>query len=163
MAVIHGNVLKYGDNINTDIISPPRYMELSYEEIAQHAMEGVDDKFSERLKPGDIVVAGANFGSGSSRETAPIALKYAHTGAIIAKFYARIFFRNAINIGLPVIQCKDVDSIDEGDELDIDLTTGKIVNLTKHEEYQGSTLPPHIMELVDVGGLIPYLKQKLKK
>ena len=159
---IRGNVWKYGNNINTDIISPPQYMELSYAEMAQHTMEGVDPEFSKKIKPGDILVAGANFGSGSSRETAPIALKLAGVGCIIAKFYARIFFRNAINIGLPVVECQDVDKIQEGDQLEVDLQNGKIINLTRQEEYQGSILPEHIMEIVDLGGLVPYLAQKLQ-
>ena len=159
---IRGNVWKYGNNINTDIISPPQYMELSYAEMAQHSMEGVDPEFSKKIKPGDILVAGANFGSGSSRETAPIALKLAGVGCIIAKFYARIFFRNAINIGLPVVECQDVDKIQEGDQLEVDLQNGKIINLTRQEEYQGSILPGHIMEIVDLGGLVPYLAQKLQ-
>jgi len=159
---LRGNVWKYGDNINTDIISPPQYMELSYAEMAQHAMEGVDPEFSKKIKKGDILVAGANFGSGSSRETAPIALKLAGVECIIAKFYARIFFRNAINIGLPVVECQDADKIQEGDQLEVDLQTGKIINLTRQEEYQGSVLPEHIMKIVDLGGLVPYLAQKLQ-
>lgn len=159
---LQGNVWKYGDNINTDIISPPQYMELSYADMAQHAMEGVDREFSQKIKAGDILVAGANFGSGSSRETAPIALKLAGVGCIIAKFYARIFFRNAINIGLPVVECKETDKMQEGDQLEVNLQTGKIINLTRKEEYQGSVLPEHIMKIVDLGGLVPYLAQKLQ-
>lgn len=159
---LQGNVWKYGDNINTDIISPPQFMELSYKDMAQHAMEGVDPEFSQKIKAGDILVAGANFGSGSSRETAPIALKLAGVGCIIAKFYARIFFRNAINIGLPLVECKETDKMQEGDQLEVNLQTGKIINLTRKEEYQGSVLPEHIMKIVDLGGLVPYLAQKLQ-
>ena len=163
MKVLQGNVLKYGNDINTDIISPPCYMELSYQEMAEHAMEGIDPLFSKKIKPGDFLVAGNNFGSGSSWETAPIALKNAGVGAVIAKFFARIFFRNCINIGLPVVECKDLDSISEGDSLEVNLETGKIVNVTKGESYQGSVLPPHIMDLVEDGGLIPHLKKQLSK
>jgi len=159
---LRGNAWKYGNNINTDIISPPQYMELSYAEMAQHAMEGVDPEFSQKIKKGDILVAGANFGSGSSRETAPIALKLAGAGCIIAQFYARIFFRNAINIGLPVVECKEANKIQEGDQLEVNLQTGEIINLTRQEQYQGSVLPEHIMKIVDLGGLVPYLAQKLK-
>jgi 3-isopropylmalate/(R)-2-methylmalate dehydratase small subunit len=163
MNKISGMAWKYGDNINTDIISPPCYMELSYEEMGKHAMEGIDSKFSSKIKKGDILVARANFGSGSSRETAPIALKYAGTGLVIAKFFARIFFRNAINIELPVMECADVERIREGDKLEVDLLSGKIINQTKGEEYQGSVLPAHIMKIVVAGGLFPYLQSKLKK
>lgn len=162
MEHICGAAWKYGDNINTDIISPPRYMELSYEEMGKHAMESIDANFSAKIAKGDILVAGANFGSGSSRETAPISLKYAGIGLVIAKFFARIFFRNAINIGLPVMECASVDRIGEGDELEVDLEAGKIINRTKGEEYQGSVLPAHIMKLVEAGGLVPYLEEKLK-
>jgi 3-isopropylmalate/(R)-2-methylmalate dehydratase small subunit len=152
---------KYGDNINTDIISPPWSMELSYEEMGKHAMKSLDPDFSKKISQGDILVAGSNFGSGSSRETAPIALKYAGVSVVIAKFFARIFFRNAINIGLAVVECPDVDSISEGDRLEVDLETGCIKNLTKHQEYQGSLLPAHIMAIVEAGGLVPYLERKL--
>jgi 3-isopropylmalate/(R)-2-methylmalate dehydratase small subunit len=163
MSKIRGRVWKYGDNINTDIISPPRYMELSYEEMARHAMEGIDPGFSQKIAKGDILVAGSNFGSGSSRETAPIALKLAGVELIIAKFFARIFFRNAINIGLPVIECAEVEDIAEGDKLEVDLERGIIVNLTRGERYQGSVLPPHIMEIVNAGGFVPYLAKRLSQ
>jgi 3-isopropylmalate/(R)-2-methylmalate dehydratase small subunit len=138
-------------------------MESGYEEMGRHTMESIDPDFSKKITKGDILVAGNNFGSGSSRETAPISLKYAGISVVIAKSFARIFFRNAINIGLPIIECAQVDSIAEGDKLEIDLENGIIKNMTKHEEYQGSLLPKHIMEIVEVGGLIPYLKHKIKK
>jgi 3-isopropylmalate/(R)-2-methylmalate dehydratase small subunit len=160
MNMVQGAAWKYGDNINTDIISPSWSLDLSYEEMAKHAMSSLDPDFSKKIARGDILVAGNNFGSGSSRETAPIALKYAGVSVVIAKFFARIFFRNAINIGLSVIECADTDSIDEGDRLAVDLETGHIKNLTKQEEYQGSLLPNHILKIVEAGGLVPYLEQK---
>ncbi len=162
MNTVQGVAWKYGDNINTDIISPSWTMELSYEEMGKHAMESLDPDFSKKIAKGDILVAGNNFGSGSSRETAPIALKYAGVSVVIAKFFARIFFRNAINIGLSVIECADTDSIAEGDRLAVDLVTGRITNLTKKEEYQGSLLPANILEIVEAGGLVPYLKRRIK-
>lgn len=160
---INGKVWKYGDNINTDIISPARYMEADYETIGNHAMEGVDADFSKKITKGDIVVAGNNFGSGSSRETAQIALKYAGVGAVIAKSFARIFYRNSINVGLPVIEFEDVDKIDEGDVLEIDLYLGQIKNITKDEVYQTSKLPDNIIELIKLGGLKAYLKSKIEE
>jgi 3-isopropylmalate/(R)-2-methylmalate dehydratase small subunit len=162
MNTVQGAAWKYGDNINTDIISPSWTMELSYEEMGKHAMESLDPDFSKKIAKGDILVAGNNFGSGSSRETAPIALKYAGVSVVIAKFFARIFFRNAINIGLSVIECADTDAIAEGDRLAVDLVTGRITNLTKKEEYQGSLLPANILEIVEAGGLVPYLKRRIK-
>lgn len=161
MSNIKGHVLKYGDNINTDIISPPQYMELSIAEAAKYAMSAVDPDFFTRIKKGDIMVAGANFGSGSSRETSPLTLRYLGVGAIVAKFFARIFYRNAINLGIPVIECAETDKIADQDEIEIDLSTGLIHNLTKKESYPCSKIPPHIMELVADGGLVPYLKKRV--
>lgn len=160
MSIIQGNVLKYGDNINTDLISPPQYLEKSLEVIAQHAMEGIDERFSKRIKPGDILVAGNNFGPGSSRETAPIALKMAGVGAIVARFFARIFYRNAINIGLPVLECQDIDKIRDGDLLEISLDSGKITNKTTGEIYTVSPLSDPVMDVLTAGGLIPFLEKK---
>ena len=161
MSNIKGHVLKYGDNINTDIISPPQYMELSIAEAAKYAMSAVDPDFFARIKKGDIMVAGANFGSGSSRETSPLTLRYLGVGAIVAKFFARIFYRNAINLGIPVIECAETDKIADQDEIEIDLSAGLIHNLTKKESYLCSKIPPHIMELVADGGLVPYLKKRV--
>ena len=161
MSNIKGHVLKYGDNINTDIISPPQYMELSIAEAAKYAMSAVDPNFFTRIKKGDIMVAGANFGSGSSRETSPLTLRYLGVGAIVAKFFARIFYRNAINLGIPVIECAETDKIADQDEIEIDLSAGQIRNLTKKESYPCSKIPPHIMELVADGGLVPYLKKRV--
>lgn len=161
MSTIKGNVHKYGDNINTDIISPPQYMELSIADAAAYAMSAVDPSFAKKVKPGDIMVAGANFGSGSSRETSPLTLRYLGVSAIVAKFFARIFYRNAINLGIPVIECTETDKISDEDEIEIDLPSGTIRNLTKSESYQCSKIPSHIMELVSDGGLVPYLKKRV--
>lgn len=159
---ITGKVLKYGDNINTDIISPPQYMELSIEEASKYSMSAIDPNFSTKIRKGDIIVAGANFGSGSSRETSPLTLKYLGTGAIIAKFFARIFYRNAINVGIPVIECSEADKIEDGDEIEVNIEEGVINNITKNETYQCSKIPPHILELINVGGLVPYLERILE-
>ncbi len=158
---ICGKVLKFGDNINTDIISPPQYMELSVAEASKYAMSAVDPTFSTRIKKGDIVVAGANFGSGSSRETSPLALKHLGVGAIVAKFFARIFYRNAINLGIPVIECEATEKISNNDDISIDLANGIIINYTKNETYRCSKIPSHIMVLINEGGLVPFLKQTL--
>ncbi len=157
--IVHGKVLKYGDNINTDIISPPQYMELSIAEAASYAMSGIDSEFATKVKKGDILVAGINFGSGSSRETAPLALKYLGVGAIVAKFFARIFYRNAINLGIPVIECAETDKISENDVIEINPEQGLILNVTKKESYACSKIPPHILALINEGGLVPYLKK----
>lgn len=157
--IIQGTVLKYGDNINTDIISPPQYMELSIAEAAQYSMSGVDPEFATKVKKGDILVAGLNFGSGSSRETSPLALQYLGIGAIVATFFARIFYRNAINLGIPVIECSATDRIRGKDVIEIDLEAGVIQNLTRAESYPCSKLPPHILTLIHEGGLVPHLKK----
>jgi 3-isopropylmalate/(R)-2-methylmalate dehydratase small subunit len=160
MPAIKGNVLKVGDNINTDIISPPQYMELSIEDAAKYAMSAIDPDFHKKMKPGDIVVAGKNFGSGSSRETAPLTLKHLGVSAIVAKFFARIFYRNAINLGIPVVECGQTDNIGDGDAIEIDLENGVITNRTSGEVYECTRIPPHIMDLINDGGLVPnILKQ----
>lgn len=157
---IQGTVFKFGDNINTDIISPPQYIELTVEEASVHSMEAVDPTFTQRFKRGDIVVGGNNFGSGSSRETSPLALRYLGTGALVAKFFARIFYRNCINIGLPLFECPDTDKISAGDTLKIDTAQGVIFNLTKNEQYRCSKIPSHIMSLIEDGGLVRRLEKR---
>lgn len=157
---IQGTVFKFGDNINTDIISPPQYIELTVEEASVHSMEAVDPTFTQRFKRGDIVVGGNNFGSGSSRETSPLALRYLGTGALVAKFFARIFYRNCINIGLPLFECPDTDKISAGDTLKIDTAQGIIFNLTKNEQYRCSKIPSHIMSLIEDGGLVRRLEKR---
>lgn len=160
MNEIQGSVLKYGDNINTDIISPPQYMELDIPQAAKHAMEAVDPDFAKRLRPGDILVAGKNFGSGSSRETSPLTLKYLGISAIVTEFFARIFYRNAINVGIPVVECPDVGKISEGDIICIVLKDGIIYNETKQEIYTCSKLPAHILQIIENGGLKAQLKKQ---
>lgn len=160
---IQGKVHKYGDNINTDIISPPQYMELSIEESAKYCMYNVDPDFSQKVQKGDIFVAGANLGSGSSRETSPLALKYLGIGAVVAKFFARIFYRNAINIGIPAIECEEVDKISSNDEISINLEEGFIYNSTTGETYKCSKIPAHILELIHAGGMYEYLKIHIKE
>jgi 3-isopropylmalate/(R)-2-methylmalate dehydratase small subunit len=157
--IITGKALKYGDNINTDIISPPQYMELSIADAAKYAMSAVDPAFHLKAREHSIFVAGANLGSGSSRETAPLTLKYLGIEVVVARFFARIFYRNCINLGMPAIECPDADRIAEGDELEIDPEGGIIKNKTKGENYQCSRIPEHIFELIKEGGLIGYLRE----
>ena len=158
MTKYSGHALKYGDNINTDIISPPQYMELPLEEAAAYSMQAVDPNFASRAKPGDFFVANNNLGSGSSRETAPLTLKYLGIQAVIARSFARIFYRNLINIGLPAIQCADADRIRDGDALEVDLENGSIYNITRQETYPCDMLPEHILKIIRAGGLFQYLK-----
>lgn len=160
---ISGRSLKYGDNINTDIISPPAYMELSMEEAAKYAMSPVDENFASTCQPGDILVAEHNLGSGSSRETAPLTLKVLGIRTIIAKSYARIFYRNCINLGILAIECKDADKISYFDELEINLDEGRIFNKTTQESYVCSAIPEHIREMVLGGGLVEYLRRKFNR
>ena len=143
----------FGDHINTDIITPGKYMERSVQEMARHVMEGVDSDFVAKLTPGDVIVAGNNFGSGSSRETAPLALKEAGVSAVIAKSFARIFFRNALNLGFPVLELKDADKIKEDDRIRIDLRAGKIENLSSGQIFCFEPLPEHLLTMLRVGGL----------
>lgn len=158
-SIIKGSVWKYGDNINTDIISPPLYMELSIEEASKYAMSPIDPDFSKKIKKGDILVAGYNFGPGSSRETSPLSLKYLGVDVIIAKSFARIFYRNSINVGILVLECPATDNIEDQDVLEINYQDGIIKNITKNEEYPCSKIPEHLVRLIDLGGLVPYLKQ----
>jgi 3-isopropylmalate dehydratase small subunit len=160
---ICGNVHKYGDNINTDLIIPAQYMELPYADMAVHAMEGLDQDFVKKVRPGDILVAGKNFGSGSSREMAPIALKYAGIGAIVAEEFARIFYRNAINIGLPVVELPEARELCNSDEIEIDLLQGTINNKTLQKGYRFASLPEHLLELIGAGGLKALLLKKSAK
>lgn len=160
---ITGKVWSFGDDINTDIISPGEYMDASYEEIGKHAMERAFSGFADAISPGDIIVAGKNFGSGSSRETAQIALKYAGVGAVIAKDFARIFFRNCINVGMPVVTFAETEQLKQGDEIRVNLLSGEIEDLTTGKTYQGSRLPEHVLAIVEDGGLKEHLKKTIKK
>jgi 3-isopropylmalate/(R)-2-methylmalate dehydratase small subunit len=158
--IIRGRALKYGDNINTDIISPPQYMELPIAEAAAFSMSAVDPDFAEKAKAGNIFVAEKNLGSGSSRETAPLTLKYLGIEAVVAEFFARIFYRNCINLGIPAIECPDAGRISGLDELEVNPAAGTIRNLTKDEVYECSKIPGHIFTLIESGGLMNYLKSK---
>jgi 3-isopropylmalate/(R)-2-methylmalate dehydratase small subunit len=156
--VIRGKALKYGDNINTDIISPPQYMELSIADAAVFSMSAVDPEFAAKAETRNIFVAEKNLGSGSSRETAPLTLKYLGIEVVVAEFFARIFYRNCINLGIPAIECPDAGRISESDELEINPAAGMIRNITAGETYGCSRIPDHIFTLIESGGLIGYLK-----
>ena len=158
--MLKGNTFKFGDGISTDHIAPGRliYLRSNLPELAKHVLEDADPTFVQRVKKGDFVVGGRNFGLGSSREHAPIIIKMAGVGAILAKSFARIFFRNAINIGLPVLIC-DTDKINDGDELEVDLAAGTIKDLTNGEELSFSPIPEVMLRILDEGGLVPYLKK----
>jgi len=154
------NVWKFGNDIDTDAIIPGKYLTINKpEELAKHAFEGVRPEFARDIKDGDIIVAGFNFGCGSSREHAPLALKGAKVKCIIAKSFARIFFRNAINIGLPLLECPDTDKIEEGDHIEVDFGSGLITNTTKDQKYQATPLPDFVRGIVDADGLIGFAKK----
>ncbi|MFB3888502.1 MAG: 3-isopropylmalate dehydratase small subunit [Candidatus Bathyarchaeia archaeon] len=161
---VKGKAVTFGSNIDTDVILPGKWLSLiDPKELAKHAMEGIDAAFPEKAKQGVIVVGGKNFGCGSSREQAPLALKYAGVQCVVAESFARIFFRNSINIGLPVIECKGISAaVREGDEVAVDLTAGKVENVTQKKSLQGTKLPPFIMEILTDGGLIENLRKRLK-
>jgi 3-isopropylmalate/(R)-2-methylmalate dehydratase small subunit len=158
----NGTVLKYGDNVDTDVIIPARYLNsFDAKELASHAMVDIDPTFVERLKPGDIMVAGKNFGCGSSREHAPLALKTAGVSCVIAKSFARIFYRNSINIGFPILECDDAaEDIEEGDQVEIDFDSGKIYNQTKNKEYQAQPFPEFLQNMIKANGLVNYVNEK---
>jgi len=159
---IKGKVWKFGDNVDTDAIIPGKYLVINQsKELAKHAFENVRPEFALRVKKGDIIVAGENFGSGSSREHAPLALKE-NVSIIIAKSFARIFFRNAINIGLPVLEC-DTTEIDEGDILEVDLNKGIIFDKTKNKAFEVSELPMFVRRIIESGGLVNYVKEHVQQ
>lgn len=157
---VKGRVFKYGDNVDTDVIIPARYLNTSdAKELASHCMEDIDVNFVKNVKKGDIIVANKNFGCGSSREHAPLAIKTAGVSCVIASTFARIFYRNAINIGLPILECDEaVENIDAGDELEVDFKTGIIKNLTKNQQYKGEGFPEFMQKIIDNDGLIGYIK-----
>lgn len=156
------NVWKFGDDIDTDAIIPGKYLTINKpDELARHAFEGVRPEFAQNIKEEDIIVASFNFGCGSSREHAPLALKGAKVKCIIAKSFARIFFRNAINIGVALLECPDTDKIGEKDHIEVDFATGIITNVTKKETYQATPLPDFVMSIVDAGGLVEYAREML--
>lgn len=160
----HGIAHRYGDNVDTDVIIPARYLNTSdHDELASHCMEDIDKEFSQKIKKGDIITAGANFGCGSSREHAPIAIKASGISCVIASTFARIFYRNAINIGLPILECPEAaEKISDKDELSVDFDSGIITNITKSEQYRAEPFPDFIKEIIDSGGLLASLKKQVQ-
>lgn len=161
----NGKVIKFGDNIDTDVIIPARYLNTSDpSELAKHCMEDIDKKFVENVKRGDIIVAGRNFGCGSSREHAPIAIKECGVACVIAKSFARIFFRNSINIGLAILECEPAaEAIENGDTVDVDFDTGIITDMTNGKTFKAQPFPEFMQNIIKSDGLVNYTKKKLNK
>ena len=162
MEAAKGRVFKFGDNIDTDVIIPARYLNSSDPaELATHCMEDIDKTFVQRVNKGDIIVATKNFGCGSSREHAPISIKAAGVSCVIAESFARIFYRNSINIGLPIIECPEAArEISDGDEITVDFDSGKIKDLTTGKEYTGQAFPPFMQKIISAGGLVNYVNSR---
>jgi 3-isopropylmalate dehydratase small subunit len=160
-----GRVWKFGANIDTDAIIPGRYLNTSDPaQLAKHCMEDADPEFTKKMKPGDIIIADQNFGCGSSREHAPLAMKAAGISCVIAKSFARIFYRNSFNMGLPIFESPDLaDNTAEGDEIEVDVTSGEIVNLTRNKKFKANPIPPFMQELIASGGLMKYAQKKQRK
>jgi len=160
---IRGRVHKYGADVNTDVIIPARYLNVfDADELAQHCMEDIDGDFANRVRPGDIIVAGTNFGCGSSREHAPLAIKASGVSCVIATSFARIFYRNALNIGLPILECEGAAaSAESGDVIEVDLSSGDIRNVTRGLSFRAAPFPDFMLELIDAGGLIEYTRRKI--
>ena len=161
----HGFVHKYGDNVDTDVIIPARYLNATQgDELAKHCLEDIDKEFVNQVQKGDIIVANKNFGCGSSREHAPIAIKAAGVSCVIAETFARIFYRNAINIGLPIIECPEASrGIEDGDQVEVDFDSGVIYNRTRGTEFQGQAFPEFMQNIIQAGGLINYINAKTEK
>lgn len=157
-----GNVIKYGDNVDTDVIIPARYLNtIDKKELASHCMEDIDKEFTSKVSEGDIMVGGANFGCGSSREHAPIAIKNSGISCVIAKTFARIFFRNSINIGLAILECPEAsEKIENGDSVSVDFDTGIITNITKNESYQAEPFPDFVKEIIKADGLMNSIRKQ---
>ncbi|MDQ2991582.1 MAG: 3-isopropylmalate dehydratase small subunit [Candidatus Eremiobacteraeota bacterium] len=162
---LRGRAHTYGKNVDTDVIIPGKYCNIvDPVELGKHALEGIDPEYTARMKAGDIIVADSNFGCGSSREVAPIAIKGSGTSAVIAKSFARIFYRNALNIGLPIFESAEaVDGIAAGDEIEVEPHTGIVRNLTKGTQFQAAAFPPFMQALIDAGGLQPYVERRLQE
>ena len=162
MKAAQGTVFKYGDNVDTDVIIPARYLNsFDGKELASHAMVDIDPEFAKKVQPGDLIVANKNFGCGSSREHAPLCLKEAGVSCVIAETFARIFYRNAINIGLPIIECEEAaKAISAGDEVKVDFDSGVITNITTGQTYQGQAFPEFMQKLIACGGLVNYINDK---
>ena len=158
-----GKVIKYGDNVDTDVIIPARYLNTSVkEELAAHCMEDLDPDFSKKAEPGDIIVAGSNFGCGSSREHAPVAIKASGISCVIAPSFARIFYRNSINTGLAILECREAyEGISDGDRIEVDTDSGEINDLTSGKVYKASAFPAFIEKIISSDGLVGYTKSKL--
>jgi len=160
---IKGKVWKFGDNVNTDEIIPAKYLNVSdADELAKHCMAGIDQGFRARARRGDVIVAGRNFGCGSSREHAPLSIKACGVSCVIARSFARIFFRNSINIGLPILECGDADKIRQGDTVSIDLAKGVIEDITRKKIFRTAPFPVFMQGIVDAGGLMRYVAKKIK-
>ena len=162
---LRGKVHKYGADVNTDVILPARYLNTyAAEELAKHCMEDIDGEFISRVRPGDFILAGTNFGSGSSREHAPLAIKACGISGVIAQSFARIFFRNSVNIGLPLLECAAaIEGTDDGDTLEVDLTSGEISNISKGRTYTATPYPEFMMGIISAGGLIEYTRKRLEE
>lgn len=160
MSSIKGNAWIFGDEINTDTMAPGIYFKEPMEVMAQHCLEAVDPEFASGVRPGDIVVAGGNFGVGSAREQAPMALVHLGVGAVIAKSFSRIFYRNAINFGLPLLVFPQAAEVEAGAVLEVNPVEGVITNVTTGQTYKVEGIPPHLMEMINIGGLMPWLKEK---
>ena len=163
--LFEGKVIKYGDNVDTDVIIPARYLNTpNAQELALHCMEDIDKAFVKKVEKGDVIVAGWNFGCGSSREHAPLVIKTCGTGCVIAKSFARIFYRNAINIGLPILECEEAaDEINANDEVSVDFDTGIITDITTGKTYKAQPFPPFIQNIIKAGGLLKSLKEAENK
>ncbi len=163
MHMVTGKVYKYGDNVDTDVIIPARYLNApSPEELAKHCMEDIDPAFTAKVQPGDIIVGGANFGCGSSREHAPIAIRACGVSCVIAASFARIFYRNSINIGFPILECPEAaQAIQNGDAVSVDFATGVIRDDTTGQTFQAAAFPPFIQRIIEHNGLLPYLKARM--
>lgn len=161
---LRGKAWRFGNDIDTDVIIPARYLNTSDpKELASHCMEDADPEFAKKVKTGDIIVAGKNFGCGSSREHAPIAIKEAGISCVIAKTFARIFYRNAFNIGLPIFESPEAaENIEEGDEIAVDIEKGEIKNMTKGQVYKATQVPPFMQQIISSGGLINYVAERMK-
>jgi 3-isopropylmalate/(R)-2-methylmalate dehydratase small subunit len=161
---LRGRTWKYGDNVDTDVIIPARYLNVSdTAELARHCMEDLDSVFVDKVQQGDVIVAGENFGCGSSREHAPLAIKGSGVSCVVARSFARIFYRNAINVGLPILESPAaVDGIEAGQEVEIDLEAGRIRNLATGQVYQAEPYPPFMMAIIQAGGLVPYTQARIE-
>jgi 3-isopropylmalate/(R)-2-methylmalate dehydratase small subunit len=162
---LQGRAWKFGANVDTDVIIPVRYLtSIDAAELGQHCLEGIDPEFAKNVQAGDLIVAAENFGCGSSREHAPVAIKGAGVGCVIAATFARIFFRNALNIGLPIVESAEAaQRIESGDAIEVDTLSGQVINHTKGETYQAVPFPPFVQELIAAGGLVPYVAHRLQE